>query len=74
MPPQAVLVGVESFLYEVRQPHLHHDGSDFPFPGQVTEEVWLDLACLVLEDPVRKISLQAYSQPTTVEARWGPHQ
>jgi len=49
--PQAVLVGVESFLYEV------------------TEELWLDLSCLVLSDPSRGITLQAYSQPTPLEAR-----
>jgi len=48
----SVVVGVESFLYEVN------------------EDVWLDLACLVLTDPARGISLQAYSQPTTLEARY----
>jgi len=47
-----VVVGVESFLYEVN------------------EDIWLDLACLVLADPARGINLQTYSQPTTVEARY----
>jgi len=36
---------------------------------QVTEELWLDLSCLVLSDPSRGITLQAYSQPTPLEAR-----
>ena len=48
---QTVIVGVESFLYEV------------------TEDLWLDLCCLLLTDPARKISLQAFTQPTPVEAR-----
>ena len=48
---QTVIVGVESFLYEV------------------TEDLWLDLSCLLLTDPARKISLQAFTQPTPVEAR-----
>jgi len=47
-----VLVGVESFLYEVN------------------EDIWLDMACLVLADPARGINLQTYSQPTTIEARY----
>ena len=46
-----VIVGVESFLYEV------------------TEDLWLDLCCLLLTDPARKISLQAFTQPTPVDAR-----
>merc|ERR1712080_474241 len=37
---------------------------------EVNEEVLLDLACLVLSDPGRGIHLQAYSQPTTLEARY----
>ena len=37
--------------------------------AQVTEEVWLELSCLVLSDPSRGISLQAYSQPTTLDAK-----
>ena len=48
---QTVIVGVESFLYEV------------------TEDLWLDLCCLLLTDPARKISLQAFTQPTPVDAR-----
>jgi len=50
--PQTVIVGVESFLYEV------------------TEDLWLDLSCLLLTDPARKISLQAFTQPTPVDARF----
>jgi len=50
--PGTVIVGVESFLYEVN------------------EQVWLDLACLVLSDPARGINLQSYSQPTTLEAKY----
>merc|ERR1712032_525980 len=49
---QTVIVGVESFLYEV------------------TEDLWLDLCCLLLTDPARKISLQAFTQPTPVDARF----
>ena len=48
--PEAVLVSVENFLYEVN------------------DEIWIDLSCLVLSDPNRKINLQTFSQPTNVEA------
>jgi len=46
-----VVVGVESFLYEV------------------TEDLWLDLGCLILSDSARKITLQTFTQPTPVDAR-----
>ena len=40
------------------------------FLYEVNEEIWIDLSCLVLSDPLRKIQLQAYSQPTNVDAKY----
>jgi len=40
------------------------------FLYEVNEDIWIDLSCLVLSDPLRKITLQSYSQPTNVEARY----
>ena len=38
------------------------------FLYEVNDEIWIDLSCLVLSDPHRKINLQTFSQPTNVEA------
>eukprot|EP00092_Neocalanus_flemingeri_P027854 GFUD01030237.1.p1 GENE.GFUD01030237.1~~GFUD01030237.1.p1 ORF type:complete len:347 (-),score=75.78 GFUD01030237.1:201-1241(-) len=40
------------------------------FLYEVNEEIWIDLSCLVLSDPLRKITLQSYSQPTNVDAKY----
>ncbi|XP_023328121.1 protein PRRC1 isoform X1 [Eurytemora carolleeae] len=36
------------------------------FLYEASENLWLDFSCLVLSDPLRKIQLQSYSQPTNV--------
>jgi len=36
------------------------------FLYEVSENIWLDMSCLILSDPQRKIQLQTYSQPTSV--------
>ena len=38
------------------------------FLYEVNEELWIDMSCLILSDPQRKISLQCFSQPTNVSA------
>ena len=38
------------------------------FLYEVNDEIWIDLSCLILSDPQRKIVLQTFSQPTNVEA------
>ena len=38
------------------------------FLYEVNEELWIDVSCLVLSDPQRKILLQTFSQPTNLEA------
>jgi len=38
------------------------------FLYEVNEDIWIDLSCLVLSDPLRKISLQSFSQPTNIAA------
>jgi len=40
------------------------------FLYEVNEEIWIDLSCLVLSDPLRKITLQSYSQPTNVDSKY----
>ena len=56
---------------------LHHAGavaadavlvSVENFLYEVNEELWIDMSCLVLSDPQRKILLQTFSQPTNLEA------
>ena len=39
------------------------------FLYEVTEELWLEMSCLVLSDPAHNINLVTYSQATVVEAR-----
>ena len=36
------------------------------FLYEVNEDIWIDLSCLVLSDPLRKIQLQSFSQPTNI--------
>jgi len=36
------------------------------FLYEVSENIWIDMSCLILSDPLRKIQLQSYSQPTSV--------
>ena len=38
------------------------------FLYEVNEDIWIDLSCLVLSDPQRRISLQTFSQPTNIAA------
>ena len=38
------------------------------FLYEVNEDLWIDVSCLILSDPQRKIQLQTFSQPTNVEA------
>ena len=38
------------------------------FLYEVNEDIWMDMSCLVMSDPGRKINLQSFSQPTTIEA------
>ena len=38
------------------------------FLYEVNEDIWIDMSCLVLSDPLRKISLQSFSQPTNIAA------
>jgi len=40
------------------------------FLYEVTEDLWIDLSCLVLSDPMHKISLHTFSQPTPVEGKY----
>jgi len=40
------------------------------FLYEVNEELWIDLSCLIISDPARKISIQCFSQPTNVEAKY----
>jgi len=40
------------------------------FLYEVNDEIWIDISCLVLSDPSRKINLQSYSQPTNVDAKY----
>lgn len=36
------------------------------FLYEVSENIWIDMSCLILSDPLRKVQLQSYSQPTCV--------
>ena len=38
------------------------------FLYEVNEDIWIDMSCLVLSDPLRKIQLQSFSQPTNIAA------
>ena len=38
------------------------------FIYEVNDDIWIDLSCLVLSDPQRKIHLQSFSQPTNIPA------
>lgn len=38
------------------------------FLYEVSETLWIDLSCLIISDPARKIQLQSYSQPTNVSS------
>ena len=38
------------------------------FLYEVNEDIWIDMSCLVLSDPLRNISLQSFSQPTNIPA------
>ena len=38
------------------------------FLYEVNEDIWIDMSCLVLSDPLRKINLQSFSQPTNIAA------
>jgi len=38
------------------------------FLYEVSENLWIDLSCLIISDPMRKIQLQSYSQPTNVSS------
>lgn len=40
------------------------------FLYEVNDDIWIDLSCLVLSDPQRKILLQTFSQPTNVESAY----
>jgi len=40
------------------------------FLYEVNEDLWMDMSCLILSDPQRKISLQSFSQPTNVAASY----
>jgi len=40
------------------------------FLYEVNEDLWMDMSCLLLSDPQRKISLQSFSQPTNVAASY----
>ena len=40
-----------------------------PALSQCLLDLWLDLGCLILSDPARKITLQTFTQPTPVDAR-----
>ena len=35
---------------------------------EVNEDIWIDMSCLVLSDPLRNITLQSFSQPTNIPA------
>ena len=37
---------------------------------EVGEDSWVEMACFMLSDPVHKITLTTYSQPTPVDARF----
>ena len=38
------------------------------FLYEVNEDIWIDMSCLVLSDPLRNITLQSFSQPTNIPA------
>ena len=38
------------------------------FLYEVNEDIWIDMSCLVLSDPLRGITLQSFSQPTNIPA------
>ena len=38
------------------------------FLYEVNEDIWIDMSCLVLSDPLRSITLQSFSQPTNIPA------
>jgi len=40
------------------------------FLYEVSENIWIDMSCLILSDPVRKVQLQTYSQPTNVPVQF----
>jgi len=37
---------------------------------EVSEELWVDISCLILSDPGHKANLQTFSQPTPLEAKY----